>query len=97
MLGKDKKRTFRTELPIVHIPKVLYHWRCHEGSTAGNPESKQYAYDAGKRALEDFFKEQGLERESGTLTAPWFLPGEFFAGSVYQSFGYGGGRRQTCG
>ena len=32
MLGKDKKRTFRTELPIVHIPKVLYHWRCHEGS-----------------------------------------------------------------
>ena len=59
MLGKDKKRTFRTELPIVHIPKVLYHWRCHEGSTAGTPESKQYAYDAGKRALEDFLRSRG--------------------------------------
>lgn len=59
MLGKDKKRTFRFELPIAHIPKVLYHWRCHEGSTAVNPASKQYAYDAGKRALEDFLRSRG--------------------------------------
>ena len=56
MLGKDKKRTFCFELPIAHIPKVLYHWRCHEGSTAVNPASKQYAYDAGRRALEDFLR-----------------------------------------
>lgn len=59
MLGKDKKRTFRFDLPIAHIPKVLYHWRCHEGSTAVNPASKQYAYDAGKRALEDFLRSRG--------------------------------------
>ncbi len=25
---------------IYHIPRVLYHWRCHEDSTAENPESK---------------------------------------------------------
>ncbi|MBO4980567.1 MAG: glycosyltransferase [Lachnospiraceae bacterium] len=42
------------EEQIVHIPKVLYHWRCHEDSTAQNPQSKQYAYDAGLRALQDF-------------------------------------------
>lgn len=42
---------------IAHIPKVLYHWRCHESSTASNPESKRYAYEAGKRAVEDFLKE----------------------------------------
>lgn len=36
---------------IVHIPKVLYHWRSHEHSTAENPESKRYAFEAGKRAL----------------------------------------------
>ena len=24
---------------IRHIPKVLYHWRCHQESTASNPES----------------------------------------------------------
>lgn len=37
---------------IVHIPKILYHWRVHEFSTADNPMSKMYAYDAGKRAIE---------------------------------------------
>lgn len=39
---------------ILHVPKVLYHWRCHEDSTAQNTDSKAYAYEAGKRALEDF-------------------------------------------
>ncbi|MBO6259881.1 MAG: glycosyltransferase [Lachnospiraceae bacterium] len=38
---------------IRHIPHVLYHWRCHEASTADNPESKMYAYEAGRRAVED--------------------------------------------
>lgn len=56
MLGKDKRKTKKEELPIAHIPKVLYHWRCHAASTAQNPASKQYAYDAGKRALEDFLR-----------------------------------------
>lgn len=37
---------------IFHIPKVLYHWRTHENSTAENPESKRYAFEAGKRAVQ---------------------------------------------
>lgn len=56
LLGKDKQRTTKADLPVAHIPKVLYHWRCHEQSTAENPASKQYAYDAGKRAIEDFIR-----------------------------------------
>lgn len=36
---------------IYHIPRVLYHWRCHEDSTAENPESKKYAFEAGKKAI----------------------------------------------
>lgn len=44
---------------VVHVPKVLYHWRCHTGSTAENPASKRYAYDAGRRAAEDFMKSRG--------------------------------------
>lgn len=36
---------------VLHIPKVLYSWRSHEASTATNPESKLYAYEAGKRAV----------------------------------------------
>ena len=46
---------------IRHVPKVLYHWRCHTGSTAANPESKRYAYEAGKRAIEDFVVRKGWE------------------------------------
>lgn len=44
---------------VVHVPKVLYHWRCHRNSTAENPGSKEYAYEAGKRALEDFMRQRG--------------------------------------
>ncbi len=44
---------------IFHVPKVLYHWRCHRNSTAANPASKMYAYEAGKRAVEDFVAQRG--------------------------------------
>lgn len=47
-------RLFGREDLIVHVPKVLYHWRCHTLSTAANPKSKLYAYDAGRRAVQDF-------------------------------------------
>lgn len=47
------------EQSIIHIPKVLYHWRCHPGSTAENPESKRHAYEAGRRAVQDFSDGQG--------------------------------------
>ena len=43
---------------IVHIPDVLYHWRCHVGSTSENPQSKTYAYEAGRRAVQDFICHQ---------------------------------------
>ena len=51
---------------IVHIPKVLYHWRCHMNSTASNPESKLYAFEAGERAIKAHFQrtEPGLSIES---------------------------------
>ena len=48
---------------VVHIPKVLYHWRCHVNSTADNTASKSYAYEAGKAALEDFCQGQGWQAE----------------------------------
>lgn len=44
---------------IRHISKVLYHWRCHSASTAANPESKLYAYEAGVKASQDFADSQG--------------------------------------
>lgn len=38
---------------IYHLPKILYHWRMIEGSTALSGNSKNYAYIAGQKALED--------------------------------------------
>ncbi len=46
---------------IVHVPKVLYHWRSTGNSTAENPEAKLYAYEAGKRAVAAHFKRAGLD------------------------------------
>ncbi|MBR4718896.1 MAG: glycosyltransferase [Lachnospiraceae bacterium] len=48
---------------IYHIPKVLYHWRSHISSTAENPDSKLYAYDAGKRAVRDHLKRLNIKAE----------------------------------
>ena len=50
---------------VVHIPQVLYHWRSHEASTATNPMSKLYAYEAGRRAVESHLERCG---EAGVVT-----------------------------
>ena len=41
---------------VVHVPKILYHWRYHQNSTAANPESKLYAYKAGEKAIMAHYK-----------------------------------------
>lgn len=48
---------------IYHIPRILYHWRFFEGSTAENPESKLYAFEAGKRAVEAHYERVGIHAE----------------------------------
>ncbi len=40
---------------IVHVPRVLYHWRMTEGSTARCQGNKEYASEAGRRALQEYF------------------------------------------
>ena len=48
---------------IHHIPKVLYHWRCHQDSTASNPESKLYAFEAGAKAVMAHYERLGISAE----------------------------------
>lgn len=48
-----------------HVAEILYHWRVHEASTADNPASKMYAFEAGKRAIEEHLKRCG---ETGEVT-----------------------------
>ena len=50
--------TERTER-IHHVARVLYHWRIHPESTANSAAPKGYAYEAGRRALEEALARRG--------------------------------------
>lgn len=54
-------RCVETARKVGHIPEILYHWRTHKASTADNPASKMYAFDAGKRAIEAHLERTGTE------------------------------------
>ncbi len=41
---------------VVHISKILYHWRVHKSSTANVADSKPYAYEAGVKVIEEHLK-----------------------------------------
>lgn len=45
---------------IYHIPKILYHWRISEDSTAENPDSKRYAVEAGRKAVQAHYDRVGV-------------------------------------
>lgn len=49
---------------IYHVPKVLYHWRCHFDSTAANPQSKLYAFEAGRRAVQAHYDRLGIPAQA---------------------------------
>lgn len=49
---------------IRHIPKVLYHWRAHKDSTAENLGSKDYAFEAGRKAIQAHYDRTGIPAEA---------------------------------
>ena len=52
---------------IHHLPRVLYHWRSHPGSTAKGGSEKPYALTAGQRALDDHFARLGVSATAELL------------------------------
>ncbi len=54
-------RTTERARRVVHIPRILYHWRQSESSTAADPESKSWAYEAGVRVVADALERQGVQ------------------------------------
>ena len=48
---------------VAHVPRILYHWRVSQASTADNPASKQYAFEAGLRAIEEHLRSCGVQAE----------------------------------
>lgn len=53
-------RTTERARRVVHIPRVLYHWRQSDNSTAASPESKAWAYEAGVRAVQSHLDRIGM-------------------------------------
>ncbi len=45
---------------IVHVPRLLYYWRCHSGSVASNISAKEYAIAAAKGAVADHLRSHGF-------------------------------------
>lgn len=45
---------------VLHVPRVLYHWRMLETSTASGEVAKPWAYEAGKRAVQAHCERIGL-------------------------------------
>jgi GT2 family glycosyltransferase/SAM-dependent methyltransferase len=48
---------------IVHIPKVLYHWRIHGGSAAAGSQAKGYAYESAKKAIREHLIRRNIRGE----------------------------------
>ena len=62
-------RASRVAKQVAHIPRVLYHWRKIPGSTAVEYDSKGYAWEAGRKSIENLHRlnEEDVRVELGTL------------------------------
>jgi hypothetical protein len=59
---------------VVHIPKVLYHWRVIRGSVADRLDAKPYATDAAVRAIKDHLGRVGLDANVSTVRPGLYEP-----------------------
>ncbi len=66
-------RAIEQTTKIEHIPRVLYHWRAAEGSTAESLRNKGYVLETAQKALQEHFRRTGLAAiiEPGA-TAGWW-------------------------
>lgn len=56
---------------IRYIPRVAYHWRSHAGSTSGSQDSKPYAIEAGRLAIQQHLERAGVAAEVGPGRVPF--------------------------
>ena len=52
---------------VYHARRILYHWRIHSTSTAGNSAAKPESLAAGRRAIEEHFKRLGISARAEDL------------------------------
>lgn len=56
---------------ICHVPRLLYHWREHEASTAINRDSKPYALEAGRLAIQAHLNRTNVDARVGIGAFPF--------------------------
>ena len=107
-INEEIKKCYQVS-QVVNISRVTYHWRCHMDSTAVNPQSKLYAYEAGQRAVEEDLKVRGIEAKVKHSKHLGFYEVSFadifrdrpevamVAGPVYQKGRIAGGARDESG
>lgn len=64
-------RLTRISDKVYHIPKLLYFWRCHPGSSSVDISTKLYAIDAGKNAVLSDIKASGM---NAAVESAWVCP-----------------------
>ena len=53
---------------IVHVPRLLYYWRSHAGSTAADINAKPYAIESARGAVADHLHKHGFDHFTITST-----------------------------
>ena len=66
------RMTERTDA-VVHVPRILYHWRQSPDSVASNPENKPWAFEAGVRAVREHCERVGID----ATVEPGVAPGTY--------------------
>ena len=87
-------KAYEVARTVCHVPKLLYHWRMHPGSTNGGiMDGKPYAIEASERALSDHFERMGVEcsvAASDYINCVFDITYKPASGADYQVFVWGG-------
>jgi GT2 family glycosyltransferase len=57
---------------IIHIPKILYHWRSTQESVSRNSNAKPYAFESGKKALKEHLERINLKGKIVSTEVPGY-------------------------
>lgn len=65
-------KAYESSRDVIHVPRVLYHWRMHAGSSnAGNDEAKPYVNSACMQALDSHFAREDVDAHAETTDVPY--------------------------
>lgn len=64
-------RAAETHPQVRHIQKILYHWRQYQGSVSLDSGAKDYAFEAGVKALNEAMQRRGITGKASEISSLW--------------------------